>query len=418
MTRDQNAFRSPAYGWVIVVLAALAMVGTFPGRTFGLGMITERLLSDSTLHLDRKSFGDMNLWATLIGALFCLPAGWLLDKWGIRTTSTLITGLFGIVIIAMTRATDALQFAILITLTRGLGQSALSVVSISMTGKWFRNRLPLATGVYSFLVSLGFAGAFVWGRSQSELEWRVLWFELGAILLFVLAPIFALFVRSAPNSPQELSAEEDVGIETDFSLVEALATPAFWMFGIATSFYGLVSSGTSLFNESLLTDQGFDKKAYYDLMSMTPFVGFAANLITGWMATQVRINLLASTALGLVAAGLLSFPFVRTFPALVAYAITMGWAGGMITVLFFTIWAKLYGRSQLGRIQGVAQMLTVFASGMGPKVLGDVKVGYGSYLPAIVSLGLIAFALAVSVAFAPVPRRKFERSPVVESISS
>ena len=38
--------RHPGYAWVIVVVAALAMVATLPGRTHGLGMITERLLAD------------------------------------------------------------------------------------------------------------------------------------------------------------------------------------------------------------------------------------------------------------------------------------------------------------------------------------------------------------------------------------
>jgi hypothetical protein len=37
--------------WVCVVIAALAMVATFPGRTHGLGLVTEPLLRD--LHLDR-----------------------------------------------------------------------------------------------------------------------------------------------------------------------------------------------------------------------------------------------------------------------------------------------------------------------------------------------------------------------------
>ena len=34
------------YGWVNVAVAALAMVGTLPGRTQGLGLITESLLAD------------------------------------------------------------------------------------------------------------------------------------------------------------------------------------------------------------------------------------------------------------------------------------------------------------------------------------------------------------------------------------
>ena len=59
-------------------LAALAMVATLPGRTHGLGLITEPLLAD--LGLDRVGYAAVNLWATLLGALFCVPCGWLLDR--------------------------------------------------------------------------------------------------------------------------------------------------------------------------------------------------------------------------------------------------------------------------------------------------------------------------------------------------
>ena len=420
MSQESNHFRSLTYGWVIVLLAALAMVGTLPGRTHGLGMITERLLNDSTLQLDRQTFGHINLWATLVGALFCIPAGWMLDRCGLRITSSIVVGLLGLAVIAMTSATGIVQFAILITLTRGLGQSALSVVSISMNGKWFRTKLPLATGIYSLLVSIGFAGAFIWGRSQRELAWRTQWWTLGGLLLFGLMPVFAVFVRSAPECLNDDLPENRADDRADFTLSDAFATPAFWMFGIATSLYGLVSSGVSLFNESLLVERGFEKTAFYDLGTMTTVVGLVSNLLTGWLATQIRINVLASIAMSLLAAALLGLPFVSTFPALVTYAVAMGCAGGMVTVLFFTIWAQLYGRAQLGRIQGVAQMMTVVASGLGPLLLAEVKVRTGSYLPAIIGLGLTAATIAAGIAVVPKPIRPTEMipSPNIEPATS
>lgn len=54
------------------------MVATFPGRTQALGLITEPLLGD--LHLDRVTYAQFNLWASLLGALFCFPAGWALNS--------------------------------------------------------------------------------------------------------------------------------------------------------------------------------------------------------------------------------------------------------------------------------------------------------------------------------------------------
>src|SRR5947209_1263561 len=87
------------YGWVIVTIAALAMVGTLPGRTQGLGLITEPLLQD--LGIDRVVFAQMNLWATLLGSAFCLGIGRLLDEWGNRVMLSFISVALGAVVLVM-----------------------------------------------------------------------------------------------------------------------------------------------------------------------------------------------------------------------------------------------------------------------------------------------------------------------------
>src|SRR6184192_400130 len=91
--------------WVSVVVAALAMVATLPGRTHGLGLITEPLLAD--LRLDRVSFAVVNLWATLLGAAFCLPCGWLLDRLGSRLVLTGVTVGLSVVVVLMSRVPAA-----------------------------------------------------------------------------------------------------------------------------------------------------------------------------------------------------------------------------------------------------------------------------------------------------------------------
>src|SRR5262249_15607517 len=95
----------PIYGWLMVPLAALSMVATLPGRTHGLGMITERLLADPRLGIDRVDFGRMNFWATLIGALFCLATGPLIDRFGSRRVMSTVLLLLGANVLVMCRAT-------------------------------------------------------------------------------------------------------------------------------------------------------------------------------------------------------------------------------------------------------------------------------------------------------------------------
>src|SRR5690242_3271684 len=110
----------------------MAMVGTLPGRTQGLGLITESLIKD--LQIDRVLFARINLWATLIGALFSLGVGRLIDRIGSRVTLTGVALALGAVTLAMSGARSVLWLALLITLTRGFGQSALSVISITIVG--------------------------------------------------------------------------------------------------------------------------------------------------------------------------------------------------------------------------------------------------------------------------------------------
>src|SRR5262249_41685191 len=141
------------YGWVIVVVAAIAMAATLPGRTHGLGLATKHLLTDFPT-LSPQDFGTINLWATLVGALFCLPFGWLLERLGIRLVLVGVMGSLAAVVLWMASVRDVATLVVAITLSRGIGQSMLSVVSITMIGKWFQRNQGVAMGVYTVLMSL------------------------------------------------------------------------------------------------------------------------------------------------------------------------------------------------------------------------------------------------------------------------
>ena len=62
-----------------------------------------------------------------------------------------------------------------------------------------------------------------------------------------------------------------------------------------------------------------------------------------------------------------------------AWATAMGLGGGLVMVLFFSVWPRVYGRAHLGRIQGAAQAMTVLASAIGPLLLAACVEWTGSY---------------------------------------
>jgi len=393
--------RSIGYAGIIVLVAALAMVATLPGRTHGLGMITERLLADESLGLSRTNFSDMNLWATLLGGLFCLPCGWLIDRFGLRITLTVTVASLAAVVLAMTQLSGWWPLFGAIVLTRGFGQSALSVISITMVAKWFsRSRLSLAMAVYSLLLSLGFAWAAQIAKPWREDDWRVVWGGMGWILAAFALLAWMVTRDPSPSEVVQEESEEDNAARAQenapsFTLVEAMRTQAFWVFGITISLIALIGSGLSLFNESVLKEQGFSAEVFYNLITWIGIVGLVVKLPIGWLGQYVALNRLLAAGLLLQAICLIALPRIQTTGAVTAYGAGMGVGGTITTVLFFTIWGQAFGRKHVGQIQGVAQMLTVLASAAGPKVLAECYARYNSYAPAFewlaMALGVLTF---------------------------
>lgn len=384
------------------------MVGTLPGRTQGLGLITEPLLRD--LQIDRVHFARINLWATLIGALFSIGVGRLIDRFGSRIVLTVVIVSLAFVVFGMSASHQVAAIAILITLTRGFGQSALSVVSITMVGQWFVRRLNLAMAVYTIALSIGFMLAFpLIGSIVLSNGWRTAWWIIGLALLFGLAPLALLLVRRSPESCNiEPDGSPAVNSESsaDYTLRQALATLSFWVFGISSAVYGLIASGIALFNESILAERRFDASTYYRSLVIVALTSLVGNFLGGWIASKWKMNRLLSFAMLLLAGSLAALPHVSTQTHVAIYAAVMGLAGGFVIVIFFSFWSAAYGRKHLGKIQGVAQSLTVVASALGPLALAETVTRTGSYASIFYLLTVVVIALAFLAWFVKAPARE------------
>lgn len=396
------------YGWVVLGVAALAMVGTLPGRTQGLGLITEPLLRD--LGISRVVFGQINFGATLVGALFCAGIGQLIDRRGSRVVLTALALMLGVVVLAMSRASGVIALLALVTLTRGFGQSALSVVSLAMVGKWFRRRLTKAMAIYALVMSVGFMAAFpTVGALVLSNGWRFAWAAIGVCLILGLAPIAWLLDRS---SPETLGLEVDGGAaemtepeipQAHATLGEALRSPAFWVVALASSMYGLIVSGIGLFNESILTERGFAPEVYHTALAVTAITGLAGNFAAGAIADRGSLRHVLFVALVILTLALAALAHVSTVAHVMAQAVAMGVAGGFVMVVFFSFWGRAYGREHLGRIQGAAQALTVLGSAVGPLFLALYVSNTGSYAAGFYTLAAIVALLAAAVALVPIP---------------
>ena len=401
--------RTIRYGWGTILVGAIAMAATYPGRTHGLGMVTEPLLKDLSLATDqgRVFYSSLNLWGTLLGALFCLPVGWLFDRFDRRFILAGNLILLGASVMWMSGVTTWPQLFLALVLTRGLGQSALSVVSITIVAKSFHtNRLGLAMAWYAILSApfhlLLIKGAG-WALTDGGFRWRAVWWGIG--LSLTLLSLSAAILARNPNREEATQSDEEktAADPQGATLRQALATPAFWVFSLTISVWGMIYSGVALFNQDIFAERGFDQKLYVNVLAMVTVVALASKLGFGMLVKYVRLTYLLAACLLVTACCLGGLPFATQTWQAYAYGIGLGIASGSVALLFFATWGKLYGNRALGKIQGVAQMLTVFASASGPVLFSYGKQLTSSYSFVFHLLAIVVLLMAVVAWLTPLP---------------
>lgn len=396
-TKGLQSVRNGA--WPQVWLASVLMVATLPGRTQGLGLVTEPLLAD--LHLDRVTYANMNFWATILGALLCFPAGWAIERVGLRWSTAVIVLMLGICTWQLSAAAGSITMIFLLLLaTRAFGQSALSVCSIVTVGRWFPTRAGAAMGVYSVLLSVWFAISFgIIGYSIRVNGWRAAWLHIALALIFVVVPL-VVFALHEPRKEGESGKRMEPGsapeaTAPDYTLAQALRTGAFWVFAGSAAAFNLMSSGLGLFNEAVLAERGFNQKTFHVFLAVSTLLSLCGQFLCGWLTKRYSYQSLTFLALLLYAAGLALLPVINQQWQLWFLAILVGVAGGMIIVIFFSVWSDLFGQRHLGRIQGAAQMLTVLSSGLGPLLFAKSVETTGSYRSLLFALAGAAFVLCL-----------------------
>jgi hypothetical protein len=142
---------------------------------------------------------------------------------------------------------------------------------------------------------------------------------------------------------------------------------------------------------------------FHQVLVISTMLGLVANFAGGWIARAGRSSgswtgygdarrraacrcLCCSYARGLVRRG-------------------DGHFGRRSYVVFFSVWGQVYGRSHLGKIQGCAQMMTVFASAVGPLLLAETLARTGSYNGIFYGLAAIVAVLGVGSWWVRLPAR-------------
>lgn len=277
---------------------------------------------------------------------------------------------------------------LLFFLLRFAGQGVLTMASRNAIMMWFDKNRGKVNMFSSVALSFGFSSSPLWIDFLIENNgWQGAWQYLGVGLLVVSVVIFIFYKNKPedfgllPDGVKEVS-EAEVKMATDrkqFTLKEAKATRAFWMYALILAFNSFFITGLTFHIVSIFSSEGFPKEDAISIFLPASVVAVSISTIANYLSDylQLRLYLYLMIAGGIVASiGFLYLPTAAGIPLLV---VGFGMMSGFFAVLNTIAWPRFYGRNHLGAITGKVMSFLILASALAPSIFSLCFSTFGSY---------------------------------------
>lgn len=186
------------YGWWMLVLAILIMVGTSPGQTFGITFFNAKFRD--AFGLGHSQISVSYLVATLCAAILLPFIGRLTDCWGLRRSVLVAVGAMATICICASLIQGWIALFFVYLALRTIGPGTMVLLANNTLAAWFDRRLGLAISLMQ--LSMAAAMAIIPGLLLLLIEqigWRETYLLLGGILCCGLLPLLFLHYRSDPK---------------------------------------------------------------------------------------------------------------------------------------------------------------------------------------------------------------------------
>src|SRR5690606_13639371 len=202
--------------------------------------------------------------------------------------------------------------------------------------------------------------------------------------------------------------------DRDFTLREAMRTPAFWLISLGHGSALFVVGAVSVHAISHLQDD-LDYSAgsaalVITLMTVFQVIGMLAG---GQLGDRIDKRLIAATCMFMHMIGMLLVAFATNVAMVVGFAVLHGFAWGARGPLMQAIRADYFGRTYFGAIMGVSTTIILFGQVGGPLIAGFVADQTGDYVLGFSLMAVLSGLGSGFFIFAHPPRRP-EAIPLAE----
>ncbi|MFV8828910.1 MFS transporter [Alkalihalobacterium sp. APHAB7] len=361
-----------------------------PGQTYSISIFIDAYLRhfgwSSTL------ISTMYLFATLLAGLLLFIVGRLVDRYGQRKMTVIITILLAVACVFNSMILGPAMLFIGFFMLRLFGQGSMTLIPGTLVPQWFvgkRGRALSFMAFGSFLSAAALPPFNAWLIDQ--VGWQVSWLVWAALLMLIYVPLAFIFIRNKPEDvglfPDNLSEKEVLQSSSDKSSIyeeawtvkEALRTKEFYLLLFCVATPSMVNTGIVFHFVPILAESGIARTETAFILSIMAIVSFPITFLAGFVVERVKANYV----LGVVFIGQIGIMamlvFTESYTAAILFGIARGIVGGFEAISLGIIFPNYFGRANIGSIKGVSATIMVIGSAFGPLPFALAYDRFGSY---------------------------------------
>lgn len=336
--------------------------------------------------------------AALLGPLL----GWIMDKFGPQGMIRAGVVLFGLGFILLSFIDTLVGFyGAFIVIAFGSSLCGFFPLNVAII-HWFEKKRARALSTVSLGLALGglFVPLVAW--SLVTFGWRATAFASGVLTIVVGFPLARLFRHRPeehgetvdglpPAPPPEPGTAAALPPANEFTLREALRTPAFWLLSLGHAFALLVVYAVSVHAITHMKESLGYTVAEGALVITLLTVAQIGGILLGWaIGDRFEKRRVAALCMLMHAAGLLMLTYATGWAMLAAFALLHGGGWGLRGPFMQAIRADYFGRRAIGMILGLSAMIIVIGQIGGPLIAGVLADITGDYRAGFTVIAVLA----------------------------
>lgn len=345
--------------------------------------------------------------------------GFMLDRFGPRAVARagVVLLAVGFVLFSMVHSIPAFYGAFIVMSIGASFSGFLTATTAAVN--WFERRRATAISLTSAGFGLGGMLVPLTAYSLESFGWRATAQISAGIVCAVGLPLTQLY----RHRPQDMGLRPDGALQealhsddanarqsptrgSDFTLGEAIRTPAFWLvsLGHTSALFVVSAMGVHLISH-LRESQGYSLQQASTVVLMLTFVFMCGNISGGLLGDRVNKRMLVVACMAMHCGGLLLLSHAQNFAMVLAFVVVHGLAWGWRGPQMTAIRADYFGRSAFGRIMGASNMVIILGTISGPIIAGLMYDRTGNYRVGFDILAAIALSGSVFFLLAAKPER-------------